>query len=203
MTHPTELFAPTGRLRAAINLGNPILATGPNGQPIPGSCGSSTQFPYNTIIFPGGDTSIVTNLEYRIPIYGPVSFAFFVDTGMDFAWLGNQLQIQPAALTSITSRFPGFPTPQQIQPIPKTNYKPRGSTGIEIGGMMPIINAPMRIYYGYNYMRLNTVVTPPQNLPPASLFPNQMTYDQVLPFFGPLRLRERKGLVTFTVGRTF
>ena len=68
---------------------------------------------------------------------------------------------------------------------------------------MPVVNAPLRIYYGYNFMRLNTVVTPPQKLPDPSLFPNQFTYDQVLPFFGPLRLRERKGLVSFTVGRTF
>ncbi len=145
----------------------------------------------------------MTNTEYRIPIFGPVSAALFVDVGMDFAYLGNQLQIQPAALSNITSQFPTFPTPQQIRPISGTNYKPRGSSGLEIGGMMPVVNAPLRIYYGYNFMRLNTVVTPPQNLPPASLFPNQFTYDQVLPFFGPLRLRERKGLVSFTVGRTF
>jgi outer membrane protein insertion porin family len=200
---PIAFYPTIGQVCNRDNLGNPILATGPNGQPIPGSCGSSTQFPYNTIIFPGGDTSIVTNTEYRIPIVGPVSLALFVDAGMDFAWLGNQLQIQPAALSNITSQFPGFPTPGQIRPISGTNYKPRGSTGIEIGGLMPIVNAPLRIYYGYNFMRLNTIVTPPQNLPALTLFPNQFTYDQVLPFFGPLRLRERKGLVSFTVGRTF
>lgn len=200
---PIAFYPTIGTVCNRDNMGNPILATGPNGQPIPGSCGSSTQFPYNTIIFPGGDTTIVTNLEYRIPIYGPVSFAFFNDFGMDFAWRTNQLQIQQSALGNIISQFPGFPTPSAIRPIPGTNYKPRASTGIEIGGMMPIVNAPLRIYYGYNYMRLNTVVKPPQNLPPQTLFPNQMTYDQVLPYFGPLRLRERKGLVTFTVGRTF
>ena len=40
--------------------------------------------PVSQIIFPGGDTNIVTNLEYRIPVVGPVTLAPFVDTGWDF-----------------------------------------------------------------------------------------------------------------------
>ena len=51
--------------------------------------------PVQQIIFPGGDTNIVTNLEYRVPIVGPVTMAPFIDTGWDFVSRASQLQIAP------------------------------------------------------------------------------------------------------------
>ena len=42
-------------------------------------------------MYPGGDTSLVSNLEYRIPIVGPVTLAIFDDTGMNMAVRESQL----------------------------------------------------------------------------------------------------------------
>jgi outer membrane protein insertion porin family len=191
------------------NAGNIIPAVGTNGQPVTStagaglSCGSSTSFPFSTIIYPGGDTELISSTEYRVPIAGPVYLAAFVDIGSDFVWHVNQLKIDPTALSNITTPYPYFPIPKYLTPISATNYRPRSSTGLELSGMMPIINAPIRIYYGYNWLRLDSNVFPPQNLPPIGLFPNQATYDSVLPFFHGLHLADRKGKVGFTVSRTF
>ncbi len=168
-----------------------------------GACGSFTKFPMNTIIYPGGDTSLVGNFEYRIPIAGPVTLSYFIDVGTNFILRDSQLQIEPNALSNITSQFPYFQTPKNLRPIGVTNLRPRSSTGLEIGAIMPVINMPLRVYYAYNWLRLNTVVVPPQTLPPSSLFPNEQTYDQILPLFQGLRLRERKARLGFTVARTF
>ena len=54
--------------------------------------------PIQSIVFPGGDTSFVSNLEYRIPLVGPVNLAPFVDTGMNFAARSSQLRISDSAL---------------------------------------------------------------------------------------------------------
>ncbi len=37
--------------------------------------------PSYQVTFPGGDTNIVGNFEYRIPIVGPVTLALFADAG--------------------------------------------------------------------------------------------------------------------------
>ena len=41
----------------------------------------------------------------------------------------------------------------RIRPIYGTNLVPRDSIGAEIGGMLPIIHAPVRIYYAYNPLK--------------------------------------------------
>jgi outer membrane protein insertion porin family len=184
------------------NLGNIIPVVGTNGSQT-GNCGSSTSFPYNTPIFPGGDTQIATNLEYRVPIAGPVVLAAFIDTGTDFIWHTSQLKIDPTALNSITTPYPYFAVPRALTPIASTNFHPRSSTGLEISAILPIVNAPVRIYYGYNWLRLDQVIMPPGTAPPIALFPNVATYDAALPFFHGIRIRERKGKVGFTVARTF
>ncbi|MBI3649531.1 MAG: outer membrane protein assembly factor BamA [Acidobacteria bacterium] len=38
----------------------------------------------SSVTFTGGDTQLLLNLEYRIPIFGPVSFAPFIDIGSVF-----------------------------------------------------------------------------------------------------------------------
>ncbi len=122
----------------------------------------------------GGDTNLTTNLEYRIPVVGPFTLSFFDDFGLDAALSHSNLQQSPEGFasllaplygcpnfstTSITGCSGGIPGSQvgfreNIRPVAGTNIVPRMSTGIELGAMMPIINAPMRIYYAYNPMRL-------------------------------------------------
>jgi outer membrane protein insertion porin family len=126
----------------------------------------------------GGDTSFTANAEYRIPIAGPVTFSFFDDFGINTALNKGQLKQSPegfAALTSpiygcqiivtapdgtrtniCTSNIHGSDVGFQrnIHPIAGTNFVPRMSTGIELSVIMPVVNAPFRLYYAYNPLRL-------------------------------------------------
>jgi len=185
--------------------GNIIPALNSAGQKT-GSCGSSTAFPIYTPIYPGGDTQAVFNFEYRVPIAGPVTLAYFVDLGTNFIAYPGQLKINPSALYSITSQFPGFPTPSEVKPIGTTNFHPYSSTGLELQVILPIVNAPFRVFYAYNWLTNIVILRPPQGLPPdalRSLFPNDATYNSALVFFQPYRLQYRRSRVGFTVARTF
>jgi len=183
--------------------GQPITGTTQTGQST-GQCGSSTSFPIESPIFPGGDTEAIYNFEYRIPIIGSTaSMAFFSDTGGDFILYPNQLKLATGSLSSIESQYPYFPIPRELRPIATTNFQPRSSVGLDLQVLLPVVNAPIHIFYGYNVLRVNEVITPPQNLPPESLFPNVATYIDALRNFQPFRLKERSGRVGFTVQRTF
>lgn len=199
---PVGFFPTVASVCNLDNAGNQVQAFGTTGAPT-GACGSSTRFPIFTPIFPGGDTMAVANFEYRIPIVGPVTMAYFIDVGTNFILRDSQLQVQPLALQSLTSEFPDFKVPRNIKAIAGANFKPRSSTGIEFQVVLPIVNAPFRVFWGYNWLRLEKDVIPPKVLPDRSLFPNEATFDQVLPLFQGLRLREKRSRVGFTVARTF
>jgi len=119
----------------------------------------------------GGDTNLTANAEYRIPIAGPVTFAFFDDFGIDVALDKGQLKQSPEGFASLTAPLYGCPVynngacqggipgtlvgfQKDIRPISGTNFVPRMSTGAEISVIMPVINAPFRLYYAYNPLRL-------------------------------------------------
>ena len=119
----------------------------------------------------GGDTNLNTNLEYRIPIVGTLMFALFDDFGVDVATNHGQLRQSPEGFATLTSPLYGCPVynngacqggipgsqvgfKQDIRPISGTNFVPRMSLGGELSIIMPIVNAPFRIYYAYNPLRL-------------------------------------------------
>lgn len=107
-------------------------------------------------------------------------------------------------MSSLTAEFPYFSLPQKLRVVQSTNFRPRSSTGLDVQVILPIVNAPFHLYYGYNWLREdNVTVVPPQVLPPSSMFPNTATYEDALAYFRGYRLRERKGRVGFTVARTF
>ena len=62
--------------------------------------------PSYQVTFPGGDTSMVTNFEYRIPIVGPVTLAIFADAGIDKLALPSQLKLNPGRIDQLNSEFP-------------------------------------------------------------------------------------------------
>ena len=202
---PLAFFPTLGQVCNRDNFGNPILAAGANGQK-GSTCGSYTQFPYYTPLYPGGDSEIITNFEYRVPIAGQVSLAPFLDAGSAFVLRTSQLQIDTTipSLEQLSTEYPYFTLPTKLKVIAKTNLRPRSSTGLDLQIILPVINAPFHLYYGYNWLREdNVLVYPPQVLPPATLFPNMATYVAAEQLFNPFRLRERKGRVGFTVVRTF
>jgi outer membrane protein insertion porin family len=127
--------------------------------------------PVYGIVSIGGDTNLTANAEYRIPIAGPVTFAFFDDFGIDTALNKGQLKQSPEGFATLTAPLYGCPVynngaceggipgsevgfQRNIRPISGTNFLPRMSTGAEISVIMPIINAPFRLYYAYNPLRL-------------------------------------------------
>ena len=59
---------------------------------------------------------------------------------------------------------------QDLRPVPGTNWVPRMSTGLELQVMLPVINAPFRIYYAYNALRLNGHAVAPVAIT-RSMFP--------------------------------
>lgn len=203
---PVIFFPTVGQICNRDASGNPIWATGANGQRLVGTCGSYTSFPYNTIEVPGGDTMVLGSFEYRIPIFTDnVTLAYFIDAGDAFILRPNQLKLQPNALSSLTSEFPFFQVPtNHLEPVSGLNFHLRSSTGVALYVNLPVVHAPIEVYYGYNWLRLrNVYATPPQELPPVSLFPNIATYDAVLPYFERQVFSEPHGLAGFTVQRSF
>jgi outer membrane protein insertion porin family len=113
--------------------------------------------------FPGGDLQGVGNFEYRIPIMGPVWMSLFFDVGANGVINRNGLQLNSAALQDLQTSFPGANLKSQLALSSGTNFKPRTSTGIEFVVQLPIVQAPFRIYYAYNFSRLRQQLVAPDN----------------------------------------
>jgi outer membrane protein insertion porin family len=158
--------------RVTVQLTNPDGSCVPrdSNNPQLGQC-IQVPLPIYGVASIGGDTQFTTNAEYRIPIAGPVTFSFFDDFGIDTALNHGQLKQSPEGFASLTAPLYGCPVynngscqggipgslvgfQQNIRPIAGTNFVPRMSTGAEISVIMPIINAPFRLYYAYNPLRL-------------------------------------------------
>jgi len=185
----------------------------------------------------GGDTSLTTNAEYRIPIAGPVTLSFFDDFGIDTVLNKGQLKQSPEGFASLTAPLYGCPVynngscqggipgtevnfQRDIRPIAGTNFVPRMSTGAEISVIMPVINAPFRLYYAYNPLRLyerpycNSILTGGKvescsaELITRDLFPvggaGDYTYQEAIQAYGARNLfREPRKTFRLTVSTTF
>jgi outer membrane protein insertion porin family len=179
----------------------------------------------------GGDTQFTANLEYRIPIVNQVTFAFFTDFGMNMDLEPGQLRQSTAGQSLISGASYGCPTlingacfggssvkfPDFLAIVPGTNYQPRMSNGAELQVILPIVNAPFRIYYAYNSLRLYEDVPQKLAVPNSgpdnvntfkSYFPTsgagQFSYQQALQFYGAdYILREPRKTFRLTVSTTF
>ncbi len=158
--------------------------------------------PVYQLILPGGDTAGVVNFEYRIPIIGPVTLAPFVDAGVDLLLVPSQLGLNPQRLEQLNAEFPQANFGSQAVIAPGTQ-KPRVSIGLELQVLMPVVNAPFRLYWAYNLSYVNTNLQPPIAAD-RSFFPNDATYVSALSQFGqPIPYAERHSLFRFSIGRTF
>ena len=180
----------------------------------------------------GGDTSLTANLEYRIPIVSQVTFAIFTDFGMTFNTEASQLRQSVQGLSTINSPLYGCPQlingdcfggqsvkfPLYLKDVPGTNIVPRMSNGAELQVILPIINAPFRLYYAYNPLRLFKDLPQQLALPSTcaagqtacfkNLFPTDgaglYSYQQALQFYGAdYILREPRKTFRLTVSTTF
>jgi outer membrane protein insertion porin family len=170
-----------------------------------------------TATLPGGDVQTSGNIEYRIPLVGPVTASLFLDAGTDGIAKASALKLNPDGLTSLQQQFPGSNVSSQLPIASGTNFRLRGSTGIEFGVQLPIVQAPFRIYYAYNINRLHSeIISPPDYINPSELallkstLPPEVYNTQVLPLLqefavnpGRLNYFEPKTTFRFTVGKTF
>jgi outer membrane protein insertion porin family len=172
----------------------------------------------------GADTSLTTNIEYRIPIVNQVTFAFFTDFGLSFDTQPSQLRQSVLGLSSVNSPSYGCPVlvngtcqggqtkvfPLYLPVVGGTNFVPRMSNGAELQVILPIVNAPFRLYYAYNPLRLYRDLSYPETIL-KSYFPNTgaglYSYQQALEFYQPTpdqtQLREPRKTFRLTVSTTF
>jgi len=205
---------------------------GPTGQPI------SESLPINVLEFvptrPGGDLKGIANVEYRIPIVSSyVTLSLFHDLGANGILRRSQLQLDPSAIASLRQQYPNpdFPCqpvgtpcvniPNNLPIASGTNFRPHTSAGVEVDIQIPIIQAPFRIYWAYNYLRFDQTITPPLGayfVPPAErdALRQMGVYDtQIVPslqsFLDQVRssqtippgLFEPRTTLRFAVSRTF
>jgi outer membrane protein insertion porin family len=226
-------FIPT---RVMMNL------TNPDGSLVPRNPGNTAQNQYVQIPIPvyrlasiGGDTNLTANVEYRIPIVSQVSFNIFTDFGLTFDSQPGQLRQSVLGISALNAPLYGCPHlvngnciggsqvtfPLHLQEVPGTNLVPRMSNGAELSFVLPIVNAPFRIFYAYNPLRLYKNISQKSALCPnnpnnncaafQNLFPFQdapgasaFTYGQAIQYYGAnYILREPRKTFRFTVATTF
>jgi len=228
-------YVPT---RTQIQLTNPDGSCVPQvpSQPELGLC-DKIPIPVYGIASIGGDTNLTANAEYRIPIAGPVTFSFFDDFGIDTALNKGQLKQSPEGFDSLISGgfgCTGFDPSgaciidkqgsqvgflKNIHPIAGTNFVPRMSTGAELSVIMPVINAPFRLYFAYNPLRLlekpycnlgtgKNVQSCNAQIITRDMFPSggagDYTYDEAIEGYGAQNsFREPRKTFRLTVSTTF
>jgi outer membrane protein insertion porin family len=204
-----------------------VTLTNPDGSPVPINPANFTlgnipiPLPIYRPVSVGGDLQLNSNLEYRIPIAGPVTFVIFDDFGLDPAVNESQLRQSVEGADTLNSPLYGCTAyfngacqggqaiqfVNRLQVIQGTNWQPRMSGGGELDIILPIVNAPFRIYYAYNPLRLYEQVQG-ESLITRSMFPQggagDFTYAQAIQAFNSL-LEFREPVKTFrvTVSTTF
>ncbi|HWF07038.1 MAG TPA: outer membrane protein assembly factor BamA [Bryobacteraceae bacterium] len=158
--------------------------------------------PIYQVITPGGDSHAVFNFEYRIPIFGPVTLVPFYDVGANRILFPNQLTVNPGQVANLNAQFPSAAFTNQVKIAPGTQAI-RMSTGLEIDVVLPIVQAPFRVYYAYNPSVVREYLQPPI-VADFTQFPNAATLNNAIASYGtPYPLFEKRGTFRFTIGRTF
>ncbi len=164
------------------------------------------KIPIYQMIMLGGDTQAVGNFEYRIPIVGPVTLAAFFDAGLNKVSRASQLSLNPDRLRELNAAFPSAGFKDRLKIAPGTQ-KLRMSTGLELQVLLPVVNAPFRLYWAYNPSIFQGIIQPPI-VADRSYFPNEATFLNAVtnPSYGgtaiPWTIDQRKTF-RFTIGRTF
>ena len=214
-------------VKVDFNLTNPDGTLVPRDPTNPSLGNIQIPLPVYRLVAIGGDTQLTANVEYRIPIVNQVTFALFTDFGVTGDLQPSQLRQSVAGAAVLSSPLYGCPTfvngacyggravpsfsPLELRSVPGTNFVPRMSTGAELQVILPIVNAPFRLYYAYNPLRLFENV--PQQLAVdnatfRSMFPNSgaglFSYQEALQLYGPsYQLREPRKTFRLTVSTTF
>jgi len=158
--------------------------------------------PIYQLIYPGGDTQLIGNFEYRIPIFGPLTMALFFDAGVNRILLPGELKMNPGRVTQLNAEFPQAAFNGKVRIAPGTQNL-RSSTGIEFQVLLPVVQAPFRVYWAYNPNRIDQYLQPPI-VADRSYFPNNATFLNAIASFGQAYpFFEKHSTFRFTIGRTF
>ena len=150
---------------------------------------------------PGGDTKLVANIEYRIPLIRWIELVAFDDIGSNRIRFADQLRLTRSYLDVLNFSFPDFGA---TQPHTIANTaRPRMSTGLELRVRVPRMQLPLRVYWAYNpwIVREGNV-----NFfaPDRAAFPNKLTFDNAASTLGaPIRYAEPRNSIRVSIGRTF
>ncbi|HZM85626.1 MAG TPA: outer membrane protein assembly factor BamA [Blastocatellia bacterium] len=169
--------------------------------------------------FIGGDSEIVFNLEYRIPIIGPLQFAPFFDIGSAFNLrglsdqfersefipdqiLGQQI-LNPRGETATAREIQKATTPETVGGLPPGFKQVFIFGDKQVSRNVQLSRSDSGIFDNYRYSMGGElrVQVPVINVPFRLIFawnPNARTEADVNPFFF-----ERKRAIRFSVGRTF
>lgn len=214
-------------VKVLFNLTNPDGTVIPRDPTNPSLGNVQIPLPIYRLVSVGGDTQFTSNVEYRIPVVSQVTFAFFTDFGLTGDIESGQLRQSVAGAAVLSSPLYGCPTfingacyggqqipsfsQLQLNTVPHTNFVPRMSSGAELQVILPVVNAPFRLYYAYNPLRLYRDV--PQQLAVdnntfRNLFPDsdagRYSYGEALALYGPsYQLREPRKTFRLTVSTTF
>jgi outer membrane protein insertion porin family len=224
-------------VQVPFNLTNPDGTTVPRDPTNPSLGNILIPLPVYRLASVGGDTQITANLQYQKPLFSTVSINFFTDMGLTGDLQKGQLLQSAAGVSVLASPLYGCPTfingacyggqsvaalaARQLNTVPGTNFVPRMSSGAELQVILPIVNAPFRLYFAYNPLRLfknlpqqlamPTTCTGPTGVAGefCSLFPmqtaaGQFSYAQALQLYGAAyELREPRKTLRLTVSTTF
>jgi outer membrane protein insertion porin family len=224
-------------VKVQFNLTNPDGTTVPRDPTNPSLGNIQIPLPVYRLASVGGDTQITANLQYQKPLFSTVSINFFTDLGLTGDLQKGQLLQSAAGVSVLASPLYGCPSfingacyggqsvpalaARQLNTVPGTNFVPRMSSGAELQVILPIVNAPFRLYFAYNPLRLfkilpqqlamPTTCTGPTGAPGefCSLFPmqtaaGQFSYAQALQLYGAAyELREPRKTLRLTVSTTF
>ncbi|HEX4167588.1 MAG TPA: outer membrane protein assembly factor BamA [Bryobacteraceae bacterium] len=200
---PIAYIPTTGSVSVLNADGTPRLQRIVNSDGSVGTAQVTQTVPTYQLILPGGDTYGVFNYEYRIPIVGPVTLAPFIDVGIDRLTLPSQLGLNQVRVNQLNAIFPQADFNARAVVAPGTQ-KPRISSGLELQVLMPVVNAPFRLYWAYNLSIVSTNLQAPIVFSPSA-FPNQATYQSAINALGlaPINYSERRSIFRFSIGRTF
>ena len=150
----------------------------------------------------GGDTKVVANVEYRIPLNRRLTVALFADAGVSRIALRGQIRPNDVVLETLTAFYPNasFSVLPRIQ---QETQRIRMSTGGELQIRVPGLNIPVRFYGAFNpSIYRGTLLA--QLLIDRSMFQNSATYQEGINAAStPTPFRDRRFLFRFAIGRTF
>jgi outer membrane protein insertion porin family len=92
----------------------------------------------------GGDTSLISTVEYRMPIFGPLQVSGFLDFGTATTIRKGNLRVFGPNTNVILQE--------------STNNVWRASTGAEVQFLLPVVNQPFRLIFAYNPLILDTTI---------------------------------------------